>query len=49
MPTVNLPVMMAQASQHYRAGLNGQVGSGATLIFHSNAQQDISDFIKTNL
>jgi pSer/pThr/pTyr-binding forkhead associated (FHA) protein len=22
---------------------------GATLIFHSNAQQDISDFIKTNL
>jgi len=22
---------------------------GATLIFHSNVQQDISDFIKTNL
>jgi hypothetical protein len=28
MPTIKLPAVMAQASQHYRAGLNGQVRVG---------------------
>ena len=28
MPTIKLPAVMAQASQHYRAQLNGQVRVG---------------------
>jgi hypothetical protein len=28
MPTLKLPAVMANASQHYRAQLNGQVGVG---------------------
>ena len=31
MPTLKLPAVMAQASQHYRAQLNGQVQAGKAL------------------